>query len=138
MKSYSFLILVIFFFLFFSSCEDIVDCVINRSPELTTDLLKEAKEGVYYFDKISAGIKNEPNDNRYDYFFNFKGDLPKGLDVIYNYREVILEGVPEETGRFRFTIQLDVDPPYDYNSNGNYNDPLCTDHASESYVLVVK
>ena len=140
MKRYIFLTVLSFFFLF-NSCENVLDCIINVRPELHDVNLKEGHLDHYYFDKITAEIKNEPNDNSYDYYFNVSGNIPAGLDVIYDYREVVLEGIPTESGRFTFRVHLDVDPYNDhyYDEFGNvvYDDALCTDSTSKTYTLVI-
>ena len=70
------------------------------------------------------------------------GEIPNGIEIIYDYREVILEGVPTESGRFTFRVYLNVDPheDYYYDDDGDliYDDALCTDSTSKKYTLYVK
>ncbi len=137
MKYYYPLILVAVFLS--SSCSNVIDCLINVRPELQHRQLEAGYADRYYFDKISAQIKNDPNDNSYDYYFSVSGEVPRGIDVIYDYRDVIFEGVPEETGRFRIRVSLDVDAYeyYDYQTD-TYSDGLCTDYTSKVYTLVIR
>ena len=118
-----------------------MDCIINVRPELHDVNLKDGRIDYYYFDKITAEIKNEPNDNSYDYYFDVYGDIPAGLDIIYDYREVIFEGIPTESGRFTFRVHLNVDPydDYYYDEYGDvvYDDKLCTDHTTKDYTLII-
>lgn len=135
-----FLLLISFFT--FTNCENVIDCIINVRPELHDVKLKVGYIDKYYFDKITAEIKNEPNDNSYDYYFDVYGDVPNGIEIIYDYRDIILEGIPTEKGRFTFTVYLDVDPyqEYYYDEYGDiiYDDSLCTDSTSKNYTLVIK
>ncbi|GAA4973780.1 hypothetical protein [Algibacter aquimarinus] len=131
--------------LFFSStnCENILDCIINVRPELKDKTLEIGFVDGNYYDNITAQINNEARDNNYDYYFDVSGRLPRGIVVDYDtYREVILRGVPKESGRFRFTVSLEVvalnEFYYDDFGNEVYDDPLCTDTTSRTYVLVIK
>ncbi len=126
----------------FSGCEDIVDCIINVRPELRNDDLDRAYLDEYYFDAVTAEIKNEPNDNDYDYYFSVSGRVPRGIDVIYERRRVVFEGVPREKGTYTIKVSLEVEAlnGYYYDDFGNerYDDPLCSDNTSKTYTLVVR
>lgn len=141
MKQYIFTLACITFFLF-TSCENTLDCLINVRPVLTHKKLEIGLVDRYYFDKITAEIKNEPRDNDYAYYFEVDGEIPHGLEVFFDYRDVIIEGTPLESGRFTFTVYLDVDPPYTlyYDDFGNeeYNDPLCTSATSKTFTIAIK
>ncbi len=127
-----YVILALVTFLLVTNCEDIVDCIINVRPELSEERLQVGFEGEYYFDKVRAGIKNEPLDNDYDYYMSVDGDIPAGIELFFEYREVIFEGVPIETGRFTFTVHLDVE----YVGN-EINDPLCDSYTSRTYTIAI-
>lgn len=141
MKQYISILLLIAMFSF-TACEDILECIINVRPELQNRDLEVGYVNQYYYDSILAEIKNEPFDDGYDYYFNVSGHIPKGIEVYYEYREVIFEGVPQESGRFTIRVSLDVDAinEYYYDEYGNerYHDPLCTDNTSKVYTLVVR
>lgn len=141
MKHCYLIIALLISFLTFNGCEDVLDCIINVRPELHNKTLARATVDEFYSETITAEIKNEPNDNGYDYYFSISGNLPEGIDVIYDYRDVIIEGVPLESGRFTFRVFLDVEAidNYYYDDFGNrrYNDPLCSDNTSRTYTLVV-
>lgn len=134
--------LLIISFFTLTNCENVIDCIINVRPELHDVKLEVGYVDKYYFDKITAEIKNEPSDNSYDYYFDVVGEIPNGIEIIYDYREVILEGVPTESGRFTFRVYLNVDPheDYYYDDDGDliYDDALCTDSTSKQYTLYVK
>ncbi len=137
--------LPIFIFISFfliTSCEDTLDCIINVRPVLAHKSLETGLVGRYYSDVITAEIKNEPRDNDYDYFFDIRGNIPEGVEVIFDYREVIIEGTPTRSGKYTFTIFLDVDPHYSYYyddfGNERYDDALCTDNTSKTYTILVR
>lgn len=125
-----------------TSCEDIIDCIINVRPELKGNELEPARLDEYYFETISAEIKNEPRDNDYDYYFSVSGNIPRGLDVVYNYREVVFEGIPREPGRYNIRVSLNVEAinEYYYDEFGNERrrDPLCSHNTSKTYTLIVR
>ncbi|GAA4270143.1 hypothetical protein GCM10022257_22440 [Hyunsoonleella aestuarii] len=96
----------------------------------------------FYFDEIRADIKNEPRDNSYYYYFSIDGDLPRGLEFFIDYRSVIIEGTPLETGIYNFTIRLSVEQANDYyeecENQLNDCDGLCDDTTLQRYRLVVQ
>ena len=136
------LLVLLLSFSIFTSCENVIDCIINVRPELSDKKLAIGGVNQYYSETIHAQIKNEPKDNAYDYFFNVSGNIPDGLEVVYEYRKVIIEGVPLKSGRYRFTVYLDVDAPngyyYDEDGNERYDDALCSDSTSKTYTIAIK
>ncbi len=136
------LIILLFSFFTFNSCENVVDCIINVRPVLSDKKLAIGGVNQYYSEIISAEIKNEPQDNAYDYYFDVRGKIPDGLEVIIDYRDVFIEGMPTRAGRYTFTVYLDVDAlnEYYYDENGNqrFDDALCTDSTSKTYTIAIK
>ena len=142
MRKYISIFFLASFFLL-TSCDDLLDCIVNVSPELHDKTLTVGNVDEFYSENITAEIKNEVNDNGYDYYFDVSGKLPEGIEVFYDtYREVVFEGIPKESGRFRFTVYLEVVAleNYYYDGFGNevYDDPLCTDNISKTYVLAIR
>ncbi len=130
------LLLIFLSVLTFSSCGDVLDCVFNVRPELHEKNLAVGFVSEHYSEIITAEIKNEPNDDDYDYYFDVTGRLPEGIIVSYNrYREVVLKGIPIKSGRFTIEVFLEAIPKEDY---GRINGPLCSDHTSRTYVLTIK
>ncbi|TBN04406.1 hypothetical protein EYD45_07245 [Hyunsoonleella flava] len=129
-------ILALFFLA--TGCQDVLECVINRKPILSDNRLGTAFVNQDYFELITAEIQNEPRDNDYFYFFSVIGDLPRGIDVYFDYRDVIIEGRPLERGRYRFTIRLDVEQADNYCENNlNDCDGLCEESTARTYILTV-
>ncbi|MCD2259215.1 hypothetical protein [Psychroserpens luteolus] len=121
-----------------SACEDFLDCIINRRPELPNKSFGVGELETYYYEEFKAEIKNEPRDDDYGYFFEIDGELPEGLEMFVNYRTVSIEGLPTNPGTYRFTVLLFVDPPvsYDYETD-QYDDPLCSESTSKEYMISI-
>jgi len=90
-KQLPFIVFSIFFLL---SCEDAFECLIGRNPEINEAVVADAQLGQEYFQRITAEIDNEVNDDDYFYYFEVFGELPIGIDIIYFRREIQLVGVP--------------------------------------------
>ena len=135
MKQFSTIILLLFVT---TSCENFIDCINNVRPELPNKTFKSGTMNVFYSDGLRAGIKNEPRDEDYDYYFEVYDDLPEGIEIYTEYNNIYFEGVPLEPGTFTFILFLSVDPPvsYDYETD-RYDDPLCTDNTSKTYTIVI-
>jgi len=69
---------------FITGCQELIDCIINVSPELPDKTFKTGKVGELYHDELLAGINNQPNDDDYNYYFDFSGNLPEGLIMFNN------------------------------------------------------
>jgi len=142
MKQYlPFILLISFFSL--TNCVDILECIINIRPELSSKKLEVAHNNQYYFDSITAEVKNEPYDDGYDYYFTVSGEIPEGIEVFYEYRKVIFKGVPQESGRFNISVYLYVEAINecyydDVEGRERCHDPLCDNNASRMYTLKVR
>jgi len=128
--------------LFISSCEEIadelLDCIINKGPELSLKLLDGGELNAFYSEYIRASIQNEPNDDDYEYYFDITGDLPEGIEVFIDYRTVTFEGIPTEIGRFEFMVHVTVaGPEYWDEESGSWDDDLCFYSDSRSYAIVI-
>ena len=125
----------------FISCQDILECIINRHPELPNKTLELAQVNQFYTESIQAEIKNEPLDNNYDYYFSIDGNLPRGIDYYVDYRTIVFEGEPYLAGTYKFTIRLSVEQSYNYSEEceNNFNDcdGLCSESTSQVYTIIV-
>ncbi len=133
------LLILFLSFSLFNSCQDILECVINRRPELSNKRLATGQVNNYYLEEIHAEIKNEPHDNSYDYYFYIDEDLPRGLSYYIDHRNIIIEGQPQASGIFTFDVRLEVEQFDDYCENElNDCDGLCEDVTSRTYKLVIR
>jgi hypothetical protein len=125
----------------FISCQDILECIINRHPELPNKTLASAQVNQFYIETIQAEIKNEPMDDNYDYYFSIDGNLPRGIDSYVDYRTIVFEGEPYLAGTYKFTIRLSVEQSYNYSEEceNNFNDcdGLCSESTSQVYTIIV-
>ena len=128
-------------FLLLISCQDALECIINKHPELSNQALSSAQVDQFYSDTITAQIKNEPSDDNYNYYFSIDGALPKGIDYYIDYRTIFLEGTPLVSGTYNFTVRLTVEQSDNYieecENKLNDCDGLCGDTASQAYTLLV-
>ncbi len=124
------------FMLLFFGCSDLLSCVIPREPELGNKEFPIGSLNTYYYVDLDAGIRNEPNDNDYDYFFEVEG-LPLGLDYYVNYRTISIEGLAVEPGTFEISIFVEVDGPF-RNEYDDAPEVLCGYTASKTYSLIIE
>ncbi|OUS00755.1 hypothetical protein A9Q86_08325 [Flavobacteriales bacterium 33_180_T64] len=123
----------------FTSCEDILECVVfGRSPELPDTSFDVGLVNLYYYEEFDAEIKNEPRDNDYEYFFEIDGYLPDGLEMNVSHRTVSIEGSPQSPGSFTFSVFLYVDPPLSYDSETDeYDENMCSTSTSKEYTIII-
>ncbi|MEM9076611.1 MAG: hypothetical protein AAGC43_06205 [Bacteroidota bacterium] len=118
----------------FSGCDEIFECVFNINPEINERQLLVGVVGERYRERITAQINNEVNDNDYDYFFDVIGDLPPGIFVDFNRRSVDIFGIPEESGDYRFQVELFVER---FDINGFDGSPTCSESTVREFTLQV-
>ncbi len=123
-----------FFALVFSSCDEVYECVFNINPEIHQRQLLVGVVGERYEDRITAEVRNDVNDNAYDYFFDIIGELPPGIFVDFNRRSVEIFGIPEEAGNYRFQVELFVER-FDY--DGFDGSPTCSESTIREFTLQV-
>ena len=124
-----------------NSCQDVLECIINRHPELSSNPLAPAQVGLLYSEMITAEIKNEPSDDSYNYYFSIDGAFPSGIEYDIDYRTIIIKGTPLVSGTYNFTVRLTVEQSYNYSeeceNSLNDCDGLCGDTTSQAYTLLV-
>jgi len=134
MKKHLPLLLVFSFFMLFG-CDNILDCVTNKRPQIHDANFRDGKIGVYYYQEVTTEIKNEPRDNDYEYYYELYGELPDGIQMFVNYRTVSFEGTPEVSGRFVFSLGLFVDPPL--NDDG-FEEVMCSEYTSKDFSIYIE
>ena len=134
-------LLLLLTFLSFFSCQDALECIINKHPELSNQPLANAQVDQLYSETITAQIKNEPSDDNYNYYFSIEGALPSGMEFFIDYRTIIIEGTPLVSGTYKFTVRLTVEQADNYSDDCentlNDCDGLCGDTTSQVYTLIV-
>lgn len=132
MVSKKFYILIFLVGFITSSCEDIVNNLIEcgvKDVELKAKVLKKATLNQNYFEVIKAGVKNDNDDDSYQYSFSYDGALPDGITASSSGRSFELRGIATEVGTFTFQVNVDV-------AFGS-DTATCYESASNSYTLVV-
>ena len=129
-------ILICFSFFLFLACEDTLNCIIPKEPELDNRQFPIGSIETYYYVDLNAEINNEPRDDDYDYFFEVEG-LPLGIDYYVDFRTISIEGTPEQTGTFDITIYVYVEGPFRANVNEE-PDLLCNYSTSKTYTLIIE
>lgn len=124
------LLIILFFTLL--SCDNFLDCITNKRPQIHDATFRRGEVGIYYYSEVTTEIKNEPRDNDYDYFYELYGDLPEGIQMFVNYRTVSFEGIPEVPGSYTFGLGLYVDPPY---SDDGFEETMCSDYTSKNFTI---
>lgn len=99
--------------------------------------------GTDYDQGVKAEIRNDPNDNSYQYFFNITGTVPPGLDTYVDGRTIHFAGKATTVGHYEFKVSVRVDPPQSYDPDSGYwedDDRICfgNDTAERSYVIEVR
>ena len=111
-------------------------CIIPREPELRNKEFPIGFVDNYYYVDVDAGIRNEPRDNDYDYYFDVVG-LPEGMDYFVNYRTISLEGIPTQPGTYTIAIYVEVDGPFRNNFDEDL-EILCNYSTSKTYTLIIE
>lgn len=127
----------------FTSCNELADCVASASPELQTKTFPVATVGTSYDQGVTAEIRNDANDNDYQYFFDITGQIPPGLSRYVNNRTLHFAGTPTQAGQFTFTVKVHVDPPAYYDGDGGLfedDDRICfgNDTTEKTYTITVR
>lgn len=134
-------LLLSFILLSFTGCQDILECIINRRPELVNKTLAVAQVDQYYTETITADIKNEPLDDYYSYYFSINGELPRGIEYSIDYRTINLEGIPLDSGSYKFKVRLGAAQYNNYSdaceNQLNDCDGLCEESTTKEYTIVV-
>ena len=98
--------------LLFSRCQlfldEVVDCIAKVQPKLPDKTLANGEVGVEYFDSLTASAINYKNDDDFNYYFDFIGRPPNGINYFIEHRRIYFSGVPTEKGVFSFSIQLSI------------------------------
>ncbi|WP_133067248.1 hypothetical protein [Flagellimonas pacifica] len=119
---------------FFSSCDEIHECIFNINPEIHNKRLDIGVLGVEYYDVITAEVSNEVFDNDYIYDFDVYGDLPPGIFLDFDRRSIEIYGTPEEVGVYRFEVELSVESYDEYGYDGS---PTCEDSTVREFTIQV-
>ena len=88
-------------------CFEVVDCIAKVQPKLPDKTLVNGEVGVEYFDSLTASAINYKNDDDFNYYFDFIGRPPNGINYFIEHRRIYFSGVPTEKGVFSFSAECD-------------------------------
>ncbi|GLB47788.1 hypothetical protein [Neptunitalea lumnitzerae] len=109
-----------------SCAEFFEDCLFwPAKPNIKTASIPQGNVNTYYYTEIEAEIENDPDDLNYYYDFDVEGELPYGLEYWTYDNILIIEGTPQETGTFSFTVELYVEAPYRGNDDESDDNNIC-------------
>ena len=114
-----------------------LDCLDSDGPEFNKSILAAPVLNQVYQETIVVSINNEPRDDRFNYSFTFRGELPAGLTGMQegsNGRRYFLDGTPTETGTFKFDLFVSVEEPSEFENN---NSGLCYTNRTGNFELTV-
>ncbi|WP_196888811.1 hypothetical protein [Aureivirga sp. CE67] len=141
---FKFLILAFVSFVF-TSC-DPFDCIVPRGPELPKkkDFYTGANREFRF--EIEAEVKNQPNDDHYDYYFTLEGNYPSTLKYRREgVRTLVVYGTIPQAGTYEFIATVSVDNIYEYYDDEDDGgliqedgDDLCFYEKSEIYKIIVE
>lgn len=94
-----------------SGCDTFTDCLDNDGPELSPGTLPNPILNQEYNQVIHVGIRNEPNDDRFNFEFTLSGRIPDGLQTTFAGRDMNIFGTPIELGDFDFSVTVEVVEP---------------------------
>jgi len=118
-----------------SGCDSLTDCLDNDGPELSPRTLPNPTLNQEYNQVVHVGIRNEPNDDRFNYDFTLSGRLPDGLQATSAGRDMNIFGTPIELGNFDFSVTVEV---VERSLSGTQTQGLCTTTDRINYQWTVQ
>lgn len=112
---------VIKFSVLFLLIASLFSCCVIEELEFDKTTLPDAVLNQEYNVTITASVKNNPDDDSFDYDFILIGSLPDGLFFTkdLNNRRVIISGTPTSQGTYILTLKGKVSDPYDLDDENN-------------------
>ncbi len=104
-------LLLPFVFLVLCGCDDALECgLVNRRADMQDKPAQVLTRDAYATITYEAEVVNDTaDDEEYDYSFDVYGDVPPGLTITYEHRQVVLRGYPQRSGVYDFSIRVYVD-----------------------------
>lgn len=115
-----------------TGCDAVLDCLDNDGPVFNKVELRPAVLNQVYSDSIIASVRNEPQDQRFDYQFSLSGQLPAGIVADPVAQNLVFRGTPTVAGEFPFKLYVEVDDGLDAQQSG-----LCFVSRTSDFVLRV-
>jgi len=130
-------------FLTFNSCSELIDCIASTKPELASKSLPTGYTNQSYSNFISASVKNDSNDDDYDYYFSVSGNFPPGMTYFEQGRRLYFSGAANQGGVYTFKVTVTIDYPEYYDEEQGFwedDNRICfgNDTVSKEYTITIQ
>ena len=125
------------------SCSELIDCIASTKPELKSKSLSLGYTGQPYSNFIEASVKNDSNDDDYDYHFSISGNFPPGMTYFEQNRRLYFSGAANQGGTYTFKVTVTVDYPEYYDTDQGFwedDNRICfgDDTVSKNYTITIQ
>lgn len=125
------------------SCSELIDCIASTKPELKSKSLSLGYTGQPYSNFIEASVKNDSNDDDYDYHFSISGNFPPGMTYFEQNRRLYFSGAANQGGTYTFKVTVTIDYPEYYDTDQGFwedDNRICfgDDTVSKNYTITIQ
>lgn len=125
------------------SCSELIDCIASTKPELKSKSLSLGYTGQPYSNFIEASVKNDSNDDDYDYYFSISGNFPPGITYFKQNRRLYFSGAANQGGTYTFKVTVTIDYPEYYDTDQGFwedDNRICfgDDTVSKNYTITIQ
>ncbi|TDP59446.1 putative Ig domain-containing protein [Flavobacterium dankookense] len=125
------------------SCSELIDCIASTKPELKSKSLSLGFTGQPYSNFIEASVKNDSNDDDYDYHFSISGNFPPGMTYFEQNRRLYFSGAANQGGTYTFKVTVTIDYPEYYDTDQGFwedDNRICfgDDTVSKNYTITIQ
>ena len=125
------------------SCSELIDCIASTKPELKSKSLSLGYTGQPYSNFIEASVKNDSNDDDYDYHFSISGNFPPGMTYFEQNRRLYFNGAANQGGTYTFKVTVTIDYPEYYDTDQGFwedDNRICfgDDTVSKNYTITIQ
>lgn len=125
------------------SCSELIDCIASTKPELKSKSLSLGYTGQPYSNFIEASVKNDSNDDDYDYHFSISGSYPPGMTYFEQNRRLYFSGAANQGGTYTFKVTVTIDYPEYYDEEQGFwedDNRICfgNNTVSKNYTITIQ
>ena len=125
------------------SCSELIDCIASTKPELKSKSLSLGYTNQPYSNFIEASVKNDSNDDDYDYHFSISGNFPPGMTYFEQNRRLYFNGAANQGGTYTFKVTVTIDYPEYYDDDEGFwedNNRICfgNNTVSKNYTITIQ
>ena len=125
------------------SCSELIDCIASTKPELKSKSLSLGYTNQPYSNFIEDSVKNDSNDDDYDYHFSISGNFPPGMTYFEQNRRLYFSGAANQGGTYTFKVTVTIDYPEYYDTDQGFwedDNRICfgDDTVSKNYTITIQ